>query len=80
MVRKLYVRLAVLSGLIALLIGLSFGGPRVVHARSECTDCYAFCRAEYDRCRRETPQNNCFDMYEDCRDFTCGPVCDGQRK
>lgn len=73
--KKLYIRFGVLCGMIALLIGLSFSGTHVVLAVSECTDYYAFCRAEFQRCRAQTPQNNCFDMYEDCRDFTCGPVC-----
>ena len=78
MTRKFYVWFVALCGVLATFAGLYLSSPPVVHARNECFDCYAYCRAEYDRCRRETPQNNCFDMYEDCRDITCGPVCYGQ--
>lgn len=73
MSKKLASRLALLLCLLTTLVYFSSNKARA----SDCTDCEAQCRADYDACRAGIDIGQCFVNYEDCLDYTCGPVCGG---
>lgn len=84
--KKLIIRLMFLLVLTFSLVFVSFGVNKNA-AQSGCSDCLAYCRANYQQCLSQAQsqcqgssfqadclrraKNNCFSYYESCIDYTC---------